>query len=137
MMKQILNGICVGLAFLCVGVGCIGIVLPILPTTPFFLLAVVLFAKGSQRFHAWFLSTGLYKTYLADFVATRSMTRETKIRVLTLVTILIAVGFWFSPVVAKVVLVAVLIFHYVYCMFGIKTIQKQDKKSTEPEIRGV
>ena len=119
MMKQILNGICVGLAFLCVGVGCIGIVLPILPTTPFFLLAVVLFAKGSQRFHAWFLSTGLYKTYLADFVATRSMTRETKIRVLILVTILIAVGFWFSPVVAKVVLVAVLIFHYVYFLFGI------------------
>ena len=112
-MKRIINGVCVALAFICIGLGCIGIVLPILPTTPLFLLAVVLFAKGSKRFStAGFLSTGLYQKYLADFVATRSMTKRTKIRILAFVTVLIAIGFWFSPVFAKVILAVVLLFHY-------------------------
>ena len=43
-MKNILNGICVGLAFLCVGLGAVGIVLPFLPTTPFFLVAAARFS---------------------------------------------------------------------------------------------
>lgn len=63
-MKGIVNGICVLLGFICVGIGCVGIVLPILPTTPFLLLALVLFARGSRRFHQWFMATGLYKNYL-------------------------------------------------------------------------
>ena len=50
-MKKVINGICVVLAFVCVGLGAIGIVVPILPTTPLFLAAAVLFAKGSKRFH--------------------------------------------------------------------------------------
>lgn len=125
-MKKILNGLCVVLAFVSIGVGCVGIVLPILPTTPFFLLALVLFTKGSERFHKWFLSTKLYKNWLEDFVVTRSMTRAAKIKVLTVVTLLLGIGFWFSPVFAKVILVVVAVFHYVYFMFGIKTIEKKE-----------
>jgi len=107
------------------GVGCIGIVLPILPTTPFLILALVLFAKGSQRFHKWFLSTKLYKKYLEDFVVTKSMTKGVKIRILTVVTLLLAIGFWFSPVFAKVIIVIVAVFHYVYFIFGIKTAEEK------------
>ena len=119
-MKRIINGVCVALAFICIGLGCIGIVLPILPTTPLFLLAVVLFAKGSKRFHRWFLSTGLYQKYLADFVATRSMTKRTKIRILAF---------------AKVILAVVLLFHYAYFLFGIKTIDEKADKVKNREIR--
>ena len=74
-MKRVINGVCVVLAFICIGLGCIGIVLPILPTTPLFLLAVVLFAKGSKRFHRWFYLPGLYQIS-GRLVATRSMTRN-------------------------------------------------------------
>lgn len=127
-MKRLLNGLCVVLAFVCIGVGCIGIVLPFLPTTPFLLLALVLFAKGSERFHRWFQSTRLYKGYLEDFVISRSMTMAVKIKVLTMVTLLLGIGFWFSPVFAKVILVIVAVFHYVYFLFGIKTIQKKESE---------
>lgn len=120
-MKKIVNMVCVVLAFLCLGIGCIGIVLPFLPTTPFLLLALVLFAKGSERFHRWFLSTGIYKKYLDDFVTTRSMKKSVKIRVIAVVTILLTIGFIFSPKPAKIVIAVVWVFHIVYFLFGIGT----------------
>lgn len=128
-MKKALNAVCVVLAFLCLGIGCIGIVLPFLPTTPFLLLALVLFAKGSERFHRWFLSTGIYKKYLEDFVATRSMKRSVKKRVITVVTILLAIGFLFSPVPAKIVIAAVWVFHIVYFLFGVGTKEEEGELS--------
>lgn len=120
-MKKAINLLCVAGAFLCLGIGCVGIVLPFLPTTPFLLLALVLFAKGSERFHRWFLSTGIYKKYLEDFVVTRSMTKKAKLRVMTIVTVLLAIGFYFSPGPAKIVIALVFVFHLVYFLFGIGT----------------
>lgn len=122
-MKKIGNTICVILAFASLGIGCVGIVLPILPTTPFLLLALFLFAKGSERFHRWFMSTGIYKKYLENFVATRSMTRAAKAKVLTIVTALLAIGFYFSPGFAKIIIAVVLVFHWAYFLFGIRTVE--------------
>lgn len=124
-MKKLMNHLCVLAAFLCLGAGCIGIVLPILPTTPFLIAALALFAKGSERFHRWFLSTGLYKKYLEDFVVTKSMTMAAKVKVLALVSALLTVGFVFSPLPAKLVIAMVAVFHYIYFLFGIKTARKR------------
>ena len=48
--------------------GAIGIILPILPTTPFLLLSAFLFSKSSDRFHQYLIQTKLYQKYLVcDF----------------------------------------------------------------------
>lgn len=122
-LKQIIFLIigCLSLAL-----GCVGIVLPILPTVPFFLLTVFCFANSSQKLHDWFIGTQMYKKHLESFVQKKSMTARTKATILTSVTALMAVGFVLmlrkGIIVPCVVLAVVWVCHLVYFLFGVKTI---------------
>lgn len=42
------------LGFICLGLGTLGVVLPILPTVPFYMATVFCFAKSSRKLHDWF-----------------------------------------------------------------------------------
>jgi len=61
------------LGFVAVLLGVIGIFLPLLPTTPFILLAAALFARGSERFHRWLLAHHLTGPLIADWYEHRSL----------------------------------------------------------------
>ena len=106
--------------------GCVGIVLPILPTVPFFLLTVFCFANSSQKLHDWFIGTQMYKKHLESFVQKKGMTVRTKATLLTSVTALMAVGFVLmlrkGIIVPCVILAVVWVCHLVYFLFGVKTI---------------
>ncbi len=110
----------------CLGIGCIGIVLPILPTVPFFLATVFCFANSSQRLHAWFLGTKLYRKHLESYVQGRGMTVKAKSGVLSTVTLLMCIGFLMMARkgiwIPCVILAVVWICHVVYFVFGVKTI---------------
>ena len=73
--------------------GVIGIILPILPTTPFILLSLFLFSKGSIRFHNWFIATKFYKRYLKSFVEKREMTKKQKWRLMIFVDLMLLIPF--------------------------------------------
>lgn len=45
------------LGFICLGLGTVGVVLPILPTVPFYMATVFCFAKSSRKLHDWFMGT--------------------------------------------------------------------------------
>ena len=50
------------------GWGCVGMVLPVLPTVPFFLAAMFCFANSLEKLHNCFLGTKFYKKHLESFV---------------------------------------------------------------------
>jgi uncharacterized membrane protein YbaN (DUF454 family) len=113
------------LGFLCMGIGGIGVVLPLLPTTPFLLLAAFFFAKGSERFHRWFLSTKLYKKHLESFVKSRAMTVKTKLCILLPVSaMLLVVFFLMDHPHVRIVIVILILVKYYYFIFRIKTIRQ-------------
>ena len=122
-LKQIIFLIigCLSLAL-----GCVGIVLPILPTVPFFLLTVFCFANSSQKLHDWFIGTQMYKKHLESFVQKKGLTVRTKATILTSVTALMAEGFVLmlrkGIIVPCVILAVVWVCHLVYFLFGVKTI---------------
>ena len=104
--------------------GEIGVVLPVLPTTPFLLLASFCFAKGSDRFHKWFIGTKLYKKHLESFVTSRSMTLKTKLCILLPASaMLILAMLAMSNIYGRVFIVFLIIFKYIYFFTRIETVK--------------
>jgi len=72
----------IAIGFFFVGIGVIGIFLPLLPTTPFFLLAAVCFARSSERFHKWLLNHKLFGKYIKGYQGKERI--PAKIKILTI-----------------------------------------------------
>ncbi|MBU5424811.1 YbaN family protein [Tissierella pigra] len=66
------------------GLGMIGVLLPVLPTTPFLILASICFMRSSDKFDRWLRGTQVYKNYAEDFVNDRSMTLKRKAKLMLL-----------------------------------------------------
>lgn len=116
------------LGCICLALGCIGIVLPVLPTAPFFLATVFFFSQSSQKLHDWFLGTKLYKNNLESYVKGQGMTAGTKAKILTTVTALMAFGFYMmfrrSLYIPCGILACVWVAHLIYFLFGVKPLEK-------------
>lgn len=119
---------CISLAL-----GAIGAVLPILPTVPFLMLSAFCFAKSSEKLHSWFISTKLYKKNLESFIKGEGMTVKTKVKIMSTVTILMAIGFiMMSRVpVGRGILAIVWVCHVVYFVFGVKTRKEESFPESE------
>jgi uncharacterized membrane protein YbaN (DUF454 family) len=112
--------ITVGLVFL--GIGLVGIVLPVLPTTPFLLITTYYFAKGSSRFHQWFCKTHIYQKYIANYIKERAMTLKTKLSILIFSSTMMMIAFATIHVLpARCFLIVAMLFHWWYFFFRIKT----------------
>lgn len=118
---------------LSLALGAIGAVLPILPTVPFLMLSAFCFAKSSEKLHSWFISTKLYKKNLESFVKGEGMTVKTKVKIMSTVTILMAIGFiMISRVpVGRGILAIVWVCHVVYFVFGVKTLKEESFPESE------
>lgn len=109
--------------FLFFALGMAGVVLPILPTTPFILVAAFCFARSSDRLNSWFKGTKVYKMVFEGYMTKRPMTLQSKLTILVPVTVLLAVSFAMmgNVPVGRAIVAAVWAGHIVYFGFVVKS----------------
>lgn len=72
-----------------VGLGVLGIFLPLLPTTPFLLLAAACYARGSKRFYDWLLNNRWFGNYIRDYREKKQVPLAVKVGAVSLLWITI------------------------------------------------
>ena len=91
--------------------GLIGIALPLLPTTPFLLLAALCFGKGSDKIYRWLINHPTFGPPIVNWREKRSITRRSKIvatlsmLVLLVITPLVGAPWWVVAIQASVLTV--------------------------------
>ena len=117
------------LGFIGFGIGTVGVVVPLLPSFPFYMLTLFAFAKSSDRLHKWFMSTKLYKRNLESFVNKKGMTVKTKIRIMVCVALVMGFGFLMmkNVPVGRIILTIVWVCHMIYFIFGVKNYSEEEK----------
>lgn len=120
------------LGFLALGIGLIGVILPILPTTPFLLVTSFCFARGSERFHTWFTNSNIYKKHLESFVKERAMTLKQKVVLLSFVNFMLAFPLILVDVLPmRITIIVLIIIKLYYFTFKVRTISPEEKKDME------
>jgi uncharacterized membrane protein YbaN (DUF454 family) len=100
---------------LCVALGVVGIFLPVLPTTPFLLLAAVCYARSSKRFYDWLLTNRWCGGYIRNYREGRGLPLQQKALTITLLWLTIgstagfAVTVWWVRLILLGIAVAVTI----------------------------
>lgn len=131
-MKSIKKYFYIGIGLITLILGIIGVILPILPTTPFLLITSFCFAKGSEKFHNWFINTKLYKKHLESFVKERAMTLKEKVVLLTFVNIMLAFPLIMVDVLPmRITIIVLIIIKLYYFIFRIRTVTPEEKRNME------
>ena len=78
------------IGFVSLALGALGVFLPLLPTTPFVLVAAIAFAKSSDRLHQWLVDHDIFGPLIADWREHGAISGRTKvISVLSMIAILV------------------------------------------------
>lgn len=85
-------------AYISLGLGIIGVFLPLLPTTPFILLAGFCFSKSSPRLHAWLLAHPLFGSMLQDWQQHGAIATKTKWIATVSMVLLMSYPMFFLPI---------------------------------------
>jgi len=91
---------------ICLAIGVIGIFTPILPTTPFLLLATACYLRSSPRFHRWLMNNRIFGSYIRNYTEGRGIPAKVKLFTIALLWVTIGISIW---AMANLVVTAILL----------------------------
>ena len=125
------------LGLLCVALGGIGVILPILPTAPFLLVAAFCFARSSERFYQWLIHTSMYQTHLEQLVTTGQMPLKSKITILAVVTPLLLIAFFtMHNLPGRITIIVLIVIKWYVFLFRIKTAPSEKVPAQPAALHG-
>jgi uncharacterized membrane protein YbaN (DUF454 family) len=93
---------------LCLTLGIIGIVIPILPTTPFLLLAAACYASSSEKAYNWMLNNKVFGRYIRDYREGKGLPVKIRIFIITFLWITIIISIIFIKILWVQVLLLII-----------------------------
>ncbi len=97
--SYLLRLLLIGIGWLSIILGIIGIFVPVMPTVPFLLLATACFARSSERFHSWLVDHKYLGPMIRNYLSGSSMPLRAKISALVMI--------WVSLLISALLLVKV------------------------------
>ena len=97
----------IGAGTLSTGLGIIGVFIPILPTTPFLLLAAACYMRSSERSYQWLINNRIFGAYIRNYIEGRGM--PIRVKIFTILLLWLAIGLSITFVVQNIVVRIVLI----------------------------
>ncbi len=119
--------------FVSFGLGALGVIVPLLPTTPFLLLSGYCFTRGSERFNVWLKQTRIYRSYVGDYLETRTISRKKKWKILLNIYILMGFSIFVVPLVQVKIMLTLLTLCQTIVLFFFIDEPKESKSIDEYE----
>jgi uncharacterized membrane protein YbaN (DUF454 family) len=111
MQATVKRRLLIGAGTLSTGLGIIGIFIPILPTTPFLLLAAACYMRSSERFYQWLINNRIFGAYVRNYIEGRGM--PVRIKIFTILLLWLTIGlsiiFGVQNIVIRIVLICIAI----------------------------
>ena len=114
------------LGFIFLGLGVIGVFLPLLPTTPFLLVSAACFARSSDKWHRWLLSNRMFGPIIKDWQERKCISFNTKVIAISMVVLFGGYSIIFLLTDLKLrILTAVLIAIGLGCIFRLDVCRRE------------
>ena len=123
MRKRMKKTLFMTLGFLFILLGILGVFLPLLPTTPFIILAAFFFSQSSERCHQWLLNNKVFGPVLYNWENSRCIPYFAKVLSFGMISVFGTVSLFTLPFVWLKVLTVLLIGYACYFIYKIKTCQ--------------
>ncbi len=121
MRQRMKKTLFMSLGFLFILLAILGVFLPLLPTTPFIILAAFLFSKSSDRWHQWLLSSRVFGPMLNKWECSRCIPRFAKLLSFSMIALFGSFSVLSLPFIWLKVLTILLIAYACYFIANIKT----------------
>jgi len=107
MSKKLKRQLLLAAGTLSLAIGIVGIFVPILPTTPFLLLAAGCYLRSSQRFYNWLMGNRFFGNYIRNYIEGRGIPVKVKLFIIILLWVTISISIWLvaKPLVTVILLI--------------------------------